>query len=362
MQSVRDAARDGWRIYQKIAPVLRSLDDATLLEMGIPKNALACARLAYDAVPETVVGRFDFIMTGDGPKLIELNAETPFFLWESFEISGAVARELGFRDPNEHAARSLSRALVSAIRACWRGGRIVVTAYTGDSDDEMTSSYAMQILREKELPVEFASVDSLKVIPGDGLYDAGGRIDVLYRFYPLELFASDSGGDALFDLLLEDRLRAINPPSALLLQNKCAQVLIWGLYERGEFFDAAERVIIERVFLPTYAELPDDAYDYVQKPVLGREGNTVSVIERTGAIRSHEDADYADQPMIYQRRAVGERVAFTHPSRGASEGFAITTCFITGGEPSAVGMRVGGEITDRYAHFLPLAYEQEDFS
>jgi glutathionylspermidine synthase len=356
VRSVRDAARDAWRIYRKIAPVVRSLDDGTLEEMGIPENAVECARLSYDAVPETVVARFDFLVTPEGPKMIELNAETPFFYWESFEISGAIAEALGLRDPNLHAVASLENALVTAIQACSRGGRVVVTAFTGDDDDEMAAAYATRVLRNANVPAEFTPLRDLEAVPGDGLYDSQGRIDVLYRFYPLELFAQDRGGNALFGLLLDDKVRVINPPCALLLQNKCVQVLIWGLYEHGEVFDEEERAIISRVFLPTYAELPDDGYDYVRKPVLGREGDSVAVISRSSGMCTSENTKYAHQPMVFQRRVSPPRVSYEHPKSGQTEGFAVTTCFITGGEPSAVGMRVGAEVTDRYAHFLPLAY------
>jgi glutathionylspermidine synthase len=356
IERVRQAAADAWSIYRKIFPVLQALPDETLEQMGFPANVLKCVRLRYAGVPETVVGRFDFIVTPSGPKLIELNAETPFFYWESNCIAGAIARALGYDDPNENAEQCLKDALAAAVLASSRGGRIVVTAHADDTDDS-TGLYATRALGEAlGKDVDFSTLDELFVIPGEALYDSKGPIDVLYRFYPLELFSSDEGGDEFFALIASDKLRIINPPCSLLLQNKCAQVLIWGLYEDGAFFSESDRAIIERVFLPTYADLPDDGNGYVRKPVFGRHGTSVAFVDDRGTTGEAPAHDYDDQPMVYQRRVPLPTVAFEHPTDGQREGYAITTCFIVGGTPTAVCMRVGDEITDAWAHFLPLAY------
>jgi glutathionylspermidine synthase len=358
VKQVRRAAADAWRIYRKISSLLRTLPDHTLLDMGIPANALGCVRIGYEGVAETVVGRFDFVVTPHGPKMIELNAETPFFLWESNRIAGEIAHSLGYDDPNEGAEEHLKAAMATAVSACSRGGRIVVTAHTGDLDEDCTATYTARILGDAlGTTVDFSALRELFVVPGDGLYDAKGRIDVLYRFYPLELFSTDEGGEEFFALVAEDKVRIVNPPCSLLLQNKCAQVLIWGLYEAGEYFDDEERAIIERVFLPSYADLPDDGFEYVRKPAFGRQGNTVAFVDRQGENTVSADHDFEQQPMIYQRRLPIPVVAYEHPIDGPSDGYAITTCFIVGGKPTSVCMRVGSEITDAWAHFMPLAYE-----
>ncbi len=204
--------------------------------------------------------------------------------------------------------------------------------------------------------VVFVPVHELDVVDGD-VVDANGRLDALYRCYPLEHFAADPGGPALFDAVARGACRLLNPPSALLLQSKAAQALIWGLYERGELFDAAERDAIARVFLPTYLDRPDDGAPYVRKPVLGREGIGVAILDAAGDEVAHGERavpSIAEQPVVFQRyvRAPRRRVRLADGSE--IDGEELTTCFVVAGRPSAIGMRIGGAVTDSWSHFAPL--------
>lgn len=355
---IRSAAADSWRIYQRTFEVLRAMPDQALRDMGIPKQALEVCRLGYAGVPETVVGRFDLIRTDDGYKVIEFNAETPFFYWETNRISGAVVRNLGYRDPNAESEALVQRALADAVRnTSVPGARVVVTAYNPYREDFFTAQYAREILADAlpDREVAFAALHDLRV-DDNGLNDSVGRIDVLYRFYPLEHFAHDDGGAALFDLVREGKVALLNPPSALLLQAKSAQVVIWGLADGDAFFTAEERAIIRRRFLPTFADLPPDGHAYVEKPVFGREGNTVRIVRAGDVLYESAKRDYDDQPCVYQRCVALPTVPYVDPRTGPQIGHAIHTCFIAGGRPGALGLRVGSPITDGSARFLPLAY------
>src|SRR5436190_24369245 len=89
-------------------------------------------------------------------------------------------------------------------------------------------------------------------------------------------------GELLFDLVLSRRLAIINPPSAFLLAGKAVQSIIWGLFQEGVYFDAEQRSLIERHFLPTYMDALFGHEPYVVKPVYGSEGDTVAVIDSAG--------------------------------------------------------------------------------
>jgi glutathionylspermidine synthase len=183
-------------------------------------------------------------------------------------------------------------------------------------------------------------------VAGGALRDAAGvPIDVLWRFYPLEHVATDVGGSQLFELLERGTLRLINPPAALLLQNKAALAIVWDLAERGVWFDAQERATIARFFLPTFLELPGDGAVYVRKPVLGREGNSVSIVRGVTTLVASASNDYRLQPAVYQKYV-------TLPEMHG--GRAIATCFVIDSKPGAVALRIGGAITDAHARFVAL--------
>jgi glutathionylspermidine synthase len=276
--------------------------------------------------------------------VLELNAETPFFLWESHEIAGATARALGFGDPNEDALPVLRAAIARAVGP--GRPRVAVTAYNTWREDWFSAVFAARVASEAlGRSVDAVPLHELRVAAG-ALRDADGcAIDVLWRFYPLEHFAADREGKALFELIERGALRIINPPSALLLQNKAALAIIWDLAARGVWFDAAERAIVSDRFLPTYLDAPLGDDVYVRKPVLGREGNSVSFVRAGAPIVSSTTRDYSAQPAVYQRFVALPEL------RG---GNAIATCFVVDGQPSAVALRVGGLITDGLAQLIPI--------
>jgi len=224
-------------------------------------------------------------------------------------------------------------------------------------EDVGTACFLRDLLAERiEAEVVFVPVHELAVEDGVVL-DAWGRLDVLYRCYPLEHFAADPGGAALFDAVARGACRLLNPPSALLLQSKATQALIWGLYERGEYFDDAERAAIARAFLPTYLDRPGDGAAYVRKPVLGREGIGVAIVDGAGTeIARGERAvpAIAEQPVVYQRYVRAPRRRVRRADGLEVDGEELTTCFVVAGRPSAVGMRIGGPVTDSWSYFAPV--------
>jgi len=329
----------------RVSPVLRALGDEQLIAIGIPRAALRVCRLSDPALGESIVARFDFAWTDDGPKVLELNAETPFFLWESHEIAGATARAFGFDDPNATSQAAL-RAAIARAAGGRDGSRVAVTAYNTWREDWFSAVFAAHVASEAiGRNVDVVPLHELRVSRGALRDAAGGAIDVLWRFYPLEHFASDVAGPALFDLLEAGALRLINPPSALLLQNKAALAVVWELAERGVWFDRRERATIARLFLPTFLDAPRDAEPYVRKPVLGREGNSVAIVRGAATLAASAACDYGSQPAVYQRFVALPDI---------HGGKAIATCFVTDGVPGAVALRVGGVITDGRARFVPL--------
>ena len=357
VDAIRAAARDAWAIYARIAPLLRALPDEGLQVLGIPAAAHDVVRLRDERAGETLVARFDFLRDADAYRVVELNAETPFFVVESFVENGLRVRAAGLRDPNAGEFERLGDAIAAALQPLGAGARVGIVATNVYREDVGTACMLRDLLAPRVgAEVVFVPVHELDVVGGD-VFDGVGRLDVLYRWYPLEHFAADPGGAALFDAVARGACRLLNPPSALLLQSKAAQALIWGLYERGEFFDAAERDAIARVFLPTYLDRPDDGAAYVRKPVLGREGIGVAILDAAGeevACGERAVPSIAEQPVVFQKYVRAPRRRVRRADGSEIDGEELTTCFVVGGRPSAIGMRIGGAVTDSWSHFAPL--------
>jgi len=356
VSTLRAAAHDAWTIFERVLPVLQNLPYEQLATIGIPEPARNIVRETDTAAGPAVLARFDIALTERGPKILELNAETPFLLWESHEIAGFVAEHLGYANPNADARGTLLAAQSRCLANVPPGARIAVTALNTWREDWFTAAFIARTLREATgREVEIIPTSELRVADGF-LRDARGEaIDVLWRMYPLEHFSNDRGGRAFCDLIERGRLRIINPPAALLLQNKAALAVIWGLHEARSYFTPDEHERIERLFLRSSMEPLSGVERYVRKPVLGREGNSVAIVEAGRVVETSNHASYAAQPALYQEFVELPKIAYHHPVEGPREDFGIYTAFVAGGEVSALCLRVGARITDAWAHVLPLA-------
>ncbi|MDX1807072.1 MAG: glutathionylspermidine synthase family protein, partial [Paenisporosarcina sp.] len=325
VRDIRVAAEKVGAIFVKVAPLLRDLDDETLLQLGFPKESLAYCRIK--TIPqEYIIGRLDFIVSNSEIKLLEFNSDTPTFIKETFEANDYVCGYFGLQNPNKSSIDILRGEMRKAVAASWKHlnnagtPKIVFTSHGDNFEDMWTTRYLQEHL---ELPSEYVSLDQLKILtePVDvdgvvtepGLFTPSGeRVDILYRqTYPIEHLVNDiepatheNVGQELIKLIVENKVMVINPPSAFLLQSKAVQALIWALHEDGKYFTEDEHTIINQYFLPTYLE-PDEFLKtnraYVRKPSFGREGDTVEIFNGLGeTINAEPQQTYGDALPVYQ--------------------------------------------------------------
>ena len=365
--AITEAAEAIARIHKRAATLLRTVPDEALLQMGLPRETLNLSRLQIPGMPDTVIGRLDLVKTADGYKMLEFNADTPGLLVETFPINARVCGESGKVDPNRHGETALVAALKSALcagleyvgRTEGEQANVVFTSRSTYKRDEDIALYLMGLLalpsgiQKHYVPLELLSGDE------QGLYDSNGnQIDVLYRFHPIQFFrgkmfrdnkgwnAEMHDGELLFDLVSRRRLAIINPPSAFLLGSKAVQSIIWGLFQLGMYFDAEERFLIERYFLPTYMDQVFYDKPYVVKPVYGSEGDTVAIINsRPGEVFRSNNSTYLEQPMVYQKYVELPRVEIMTED-GLRSLRLLTSCFLIDGQPVGISLRAGEAITD----------------
>lgn len=344
-------------IFFKVCSLLRRVPDETLLEMGYPKETLSFIRLK-SLLAESVISRLDLIPYKNTYKCIEINADTPTFIKELFHVNGRVCREFGVGDPNEGMEKLLRKTVQNSIG---ENLHVVFTAHGDNIEDRETVLYLQEGLMAK-----FTPLDQLQIERGIGLFDEDGKkIDVLYRqTFPIESLITDedeSGnpiGLWLLELVEQKKLHIINPPSSFLLQNKSVQSVIWGLHEeRHSFFTEKEHEWIDEYFLPTYLEADpflQKGLPYVKKPTFGREGDTVQIFNQNGQlIHADEQTSYTQYTAVYQQYVEHPTITF-NSEKGRQEGKVLVGCFLLNGMPAALGLRVGGTITNNLSYYLPV--------
>lgn len=355
------------RIFFKVSKLLRNVDQDTLSQLGYPDETLDFIRLNTINM-ESVIARLDLIKTDSTYKCIEINSDTPTFIKELFSVNGSVATQFGLANPNDGMENQLAGAVRAAVAASAKWLEeiepyVVFTAHDDSIEDRNTVLYLQDLY---SLPSKFIALDKLRIIPGNGLYDdTGCKIDILYRqTFPIEslIVDEDESGNKiglwLLELVKTKKLAIINPPSSFLLQNKAVQAVIWGLHENNDlFFTKEEHDWIDEYFLPTYFEaepfLTKQA-PFVKKPIFGREGDTVEIYSPTGKLRMEEkNKNYNKVPSIFQQYIELPAVTF-NSEKGKQKGHILTGSFLVNGESSALGYRVGGEITNNLSCFLPV--------
>ncbi|MET1014082.1 MAG: glutathionylspermidine synthase family protein [Paenisporosarcina sp.] len=383
-ERIQLAATEVGTIFNKIAPLLRTLDDSALLQMGFPNETLSYIRLK--TIPqEYIIGRLDFVVNDTAIKLLEFNADTPTFLKETFQANSFICRHFDLENPNDGCDKLLHIEMRKAIAASWvvlnKPGtpKIVFTSHGDHIEDKWTTRYLQEQLG---LPSEYVSLDNLRIVTETvredgntieaGLYTPlGERIDILYRqTYPIEHLVNDRDpeseelvGQALMKLVEQGHLSILNPPSAFLLQSKAIQALIWGLHEENKFFTKTEHAIIHRYFLPTYLE-PDTFIQrqqpFVKKPCFGREGDTVEIFNGFGNLTIEETMKtYSDTLPVFQEFCPLP-VANIITIKGTKKAHLMVGCFLINNSAGAIGIRAGSAITNNESYFLPIGIPKKN--
>lgn len=379
---IRQATDQIGRIFYKSAALLRMVDDETLLRLGFPTETHSFIRLQTLPV-ESVIARLDLVVTDEQVKLLEINADTPTFIKETFFVNGKVCEQFEMQNPNEGCEDQLKQVILKAVTSSFRTRRkyeannIVFAAHSEHEEDKLTTMYLKDLSGLQSQYMDFSQLqlvdepilENEEVVLPQGLYDRSGeKIDVLYRqTYPIEHLIYDEDpitkekvGQSLMKLVEQQDLAIVNPPSAFLLQSKAIMALIWGLHEeQHSFYTPEEHNAIHKYFLPTYLD-PDvflqQGQSFVKKPSFGREGDTVEIFSNTGKkIAEDIHKTYKDELPVYQQ-FIELPQTMIQTEQGTKRTHYMYGCFYINGKASAIGIRAGGQITDNGSYFLPIGY------
>ena len=384
---LRTASAGLFHIFCKAAQVLQNAPDDFARAMDLPRELLPYLRVPNAFVLPTWLSRFDFVLDAKGRiRMVEINADTPCFIVESFYANSIAAAYHGRCDPNagmraqlrDFLAQLHARLCAPAVdlsRRTIQDRPFVFSCFDDYPEDLATTLFLMRLMQEgvPHGDIRFLSFYEMEIdergIPlADNAYTSA-----LYRLHPMEILIDERTPDgeplgALFlDLYKEGKFALMNPPEAILLQNKSFMALVYALAQTEQFLTAEECALIRRYLAPSYFEEDFAALmdgTYIRKEIWGREGKNVRLVEKQGdhAKTVHEkQPDNVDEIICRPSRAAMyqdfvRQPRFVHTvDSGTIDGCLTLSCFMLFDTPSAVGARFSpAEIAGTEAYFLPL--------
>jgi glutathionylspermidine synthase len=369
LEEIRFATEKLGQLFFKSAKLLRKMSDEVLSDLGFPKESISFLRFKSIS-PETIISRFDFVKKENQIKMLEFNSDTPTFIKECFYVNGLVAKQFKQIDPNASELNMLKNTVMKAIMESIKTlnlnhvPNVVFTSHEDHLEDWYTCKFLSDLI---PFPNKLVPLNNLQ-LRHDSLVDPDGvPIDVLYRqTYPIEYLIEDCDdtgekiGLQLLELVQLKKLALINPISAFLLQSKAIQAFIWGLKDDRNFFSKDDAVIIERYMLPTFFENEPflDSNLYVEKPVFGREGDTVIIYDQYGKkMIENPHQTYKKELQIFQEYIELPTIDVV-TEKGQEQLSYLYGSFLLAGRASAIGIRAGGKITANESYFLPVGFSK----
>lgn len=328
------------------------------VRLGLPPESWDAVKIKSDLF--SYFTRLDLIINEGDIKLIEVNCDTPTGYLESSVANAYLCEMNGLKDMN-NLEQGIYKAweLIKESYGISAEQKVYFTSFGENEEDRQTVLFNMKhsgLENTEYIPVESLMIDD------NGVWDmAGNKVEFLYRLYPLEFLVEDYDDNGRFigkmflDHVANGNLKIINPPSSFMMQSKSVMAMIWDMHISGhELFSNEEHEIIDSHFLPTYFK-PDTFIEsktkYVKKPIFGREGGGVKLIDEDNEIFEMDEEEWYDQwKKVYQQYVeMPNETLMTWD--GEYTGKLLVGSFLIGGEPSGLFMRVGEKITGNLSMF-----------
>ncbi|WP_088105485.1 glutathionylspermidine synthase family protein [Halalkalibacter urbisdiaboli] len=296
--------------------------------------------------------RYDFIASSKGLKVIEGNIDTPCGIVEAATGQDILCKEHNETNPNSDINQKVKETWEQVIRDYNIRSSETLYFTTADwhDEDKQTVHYLMSLYPQQ---AKYIPLEELVVEKEDLRTPTGEKIEFLFRLWPLEYFLDEKSntgepiGEQFLVHIIEGKVKIINPPASLLMQSKAILALI--TEKKTEWYTRTEQAVIDKYFLTTYSS-PELLHSYVKKPVLGREGGGIRVVQNGTVLE--EDVDYyQDQRAIYQEY-------FPMPDQtigtwdGPYTGKLLISSHVMNGQPSGLVFRVGSYITGNLSMFV----------
>jgi glutathionylspermidine synthase len=288
--------------------------EALMERLAIPQAHRDLVAESWRRGDPEIYGRFDLAYDGNGPaKLLEYNADTPTSLYESAAFQWQWLEdqlETGVLPTGSDQFNGLHEALVARFKALFKSGTdLHFTAVADNPEDYATVEAMAWAAREADLGAHYCDLEKIAIsTEGQFLDDEERVIGVLFKLYPWEDLLRDdyanhiAGSGCLF----------LEPPWKALLSNKGLLPVLWQMFEgHPNLLPAFFEHDIADAMAGIGAPAPDVAAAFeraeaqlraghVRKPILSREGASVSIYKNGKIIEQAQNTEYADHPRVVQ--------------------------------------------------------------
>ena len=328
------------------------IDNDLFEELGIPENMIQLIKLSWDDDDWHLYGRFDFAGGIDGKpiKLLEFNADTPTSLFETCIIQWALLKANGmdeeaqFNNAYEMIRDNFRRLITNddgleKFDEYYNGERILFSSVRDLPEDEQTVRLLQRIAIDAGYSTDFCYMDEAGFLPDEGVFNKDQDLtNFWFRLWPWEDMAADE--PELIDLLTETARKRtsvfINPAYTLMFQSKGIMKVLYDLFPGSPYLLATDYQPLEGV-------------KQVSKPVFGREGANIAILDEQGGLEESTDGPYDIHPMVYQEYA---------ELASDSEGRAYQAGVFFAWEACGLGFRRGPKILNDTATFVPHVIRQ----
>jgi glutathionylspermidine synthase len=304
-------------------------------ELAIPPAWRDHVTASWRARTPSLMGRFDFAFDGRGPpKLLEYNADTPTALLEASVVQWHWLQQAILPgEPRADQFNSLHEKLIAnwrALAVTWSANTPVHFTCAGDSEEDRGNlDYLRDVATQAGVTTKFVAIEDVGWNASRGAFVDldDDEISVLAKLYPWEWLAADAFGVHLH----EARIRVLEPAWKMLLSNKGLLAILWELFPG------------HANLLPASFKAAAIDGDWVEKPLLSREGANVA-IHRGGATIA-APGDYGAEGRVYQAYAPIPRFGDDYVTIGS---------WVIGDVPAGIGLREDeSEITRNTSRFVP---------
>ena len=315
-------------------------------EIGIPFNLVEAIKESWENdVHWHLYGRFDLAGGVDGNpiKLLEFNADTPTALFETAIVQWAMLKQNGLEESSQFNAtyealiNNFKRLVtleedVSAFEENYDGWHFLFTSVRGNAEEENTVKLLQHIATEAGFNTEFAYIDDIEFSAEEGIFHNETNFELWFKLIPWEDIALEESDLAMLltNIIKNQKAIIFNPAYTLLFQSKGLLKILWDLYPNHP-------LLLESSFEPL------EGQKQVKKPIFGREGGNVSILDENASELESIDGDYANHKMIYQAYT-----ELTTDTQGDSYQAGVFYAY----EACGLGFRKGGKILDNMSKFV----------
>lgn len=315
-------------------------------DIGIPFNLVEVIKASWENdIHWHLYGRFDLAGGIDGKaiKLLEFNADTPTALFETAIIQWAMLKQNNLEE--EHQFNALYESLinnfkrlvtldedVSSFEEQYDGWNFLFTSIRGNLEEENTVRLLQHIASEAGFQTEFAYIDDIEFSAEEGISYKDKAYELWFKLIPWEEIALEESDLAMLlsNIIKNQKAIIFNPAYTLLFQSKGLLKILWDLYPNHP-------LLLETSFEPL------EGQKQVKKPVFGREGGSVSIIDENGDTLEAVQGDYENHKMVYQ--------AYTQLAKDTQNNSYQAGVFYAY-EACGLGFRKGGKILDNMSKFV----------